>query len=737
MKSATVRKLKTKKSPAPEQSVLTRTVPAALVGHCDLNKLRYDYPLILSSDSKNQKFIFTLSGVIDQILLEIAPPGGSGEQLRSHILHLEQEIRTLAQLGTSGSLIELWDLAAAKLMGEADDSGPLETSIDTARNALTVDGEVVDCDGDMPSRVMRLACSTVRESRAGEFRLRVNRLIVRLTDILHADYHKSAKARTSESLKQSVGTGYEQVFDFDEMSRILSFGAARDLLSKSRRQRIEKTLKALESQKFVALTPTADSGIYEYEFDTCAAAITAFQQRLPEVVALIKAVNIADLEITNIYREVKHDSYFDHFDEASISTRDLAVFPPYLVCLSGDHRSDTGISEILAILSSSVPIKILFQSDSILQSPDDPDGPFSTGFQDAGLASMAIGINSAYVLQSGSAGLYQLRDQVIGGLNFDGPALFSVFSGSSAMANVPPYLMSAAAAESRAFPTFIFDPAAGPDWAARFNIDNNPQADQPWPIHHQEYQDQDLQRKSEDAAFTMADFAACDEQYASFFDNLPENKDHDDLISLADFLDTENIESTSSIPYVSIVDEHNVLHRMLVTDRLVQASRRCAGAWRSLQELGGIGNSHAENLVRREREIWQQESHRAPEAKPSAPEKSEISVEEPSVSTAEPPVAAAEPEPAEPEIADEQSSDDPYIETPRCTTCNECTQINNRMFAYNDNMQAYIADPDAGTFKEIVEAAENCQVCIIHPGIPRNQNEADLPDLLARAEAFA
>ena len=58
----------------------------------------------------------------------------------------------------------------------------------------------------------------------------------------------------------------------------------------------------------------------------------------------------------------------------------------------------------------------------------------------------------------------------------------------------------------------------------------------------------------------------------------------------------------------------------------------------------------------------------------------------------------------------------PYIETPRCSTCNECTQINNRMFAYNEDNQAYIADPRAGTFRELVEAAESCQVSIIHPG---------------------
>jgi hypothetical protein len=35
-----------------------------------------------------------------------------------------------------------------------------------------------------------------------------------------------------------------------------------------------------------------------------------------------------------------------------------------------------------------------------------------------------------------------------------------------------------------------------------------------------------------------------------------------------------------------------------------------------------------------------------------------------------------------------------------------------------------------------VEAAEACQVCIIHPGKPRNPNEPDLDALILRAEPF-
>ena len=96
---------------------------------------------------------------------------------------------------------------------------------------------------------------------------------------------------------------------------------------------------------------------------------------------------------------------------------------------------------------------------------------------------------------------------------------------------------------------------------------------------------------------------------------------------------------------------------------------------------------------------------------------------------------AAEP-PTEQPVAEERLADDPWIETPRCSTYNECTTINDRMFAYNDDKQAYIKDPHAGTFRELVEAAEACQVAVIHPGQPRNSNEPGLEELVERARAF-
>ena len=59
------------------------------------------------------------------------------------------------------------------------------------------------------------------------------------------------------------------------------------------------------------------------------------------------------------------------------------------------------------------------------------------------------------------------------------------------------------------------------------------------------------------------------------------------------------------------------------------------------------------------------------------------------------------------------------------------------MFAYNENKQAYVKDVSAGTYAQLVEAAESCQISIIHPGKPKNPNEPGMDELLKRAAAFA
>ena len=80
----------------------------------------------------------------------------------------------------------------------------------------------------------------------------------------------------------------------------------------------------------------------------------------------------------------------------------------------------------------------------------------------------------------------------------------------------------------------------------------------------------------------------------------------------------------------------------------------------------------------------------------------------------------------------ERNPDEAYIETERCSTCNECTQLNDKMFSYNGNQQAYIKDVNAGTYAQLVEAAENCQVAD-HPSGQAAQPERAGAGSLAQA----
>jgi len=195
------------------------------------------------------------------------------------------------------------------------------------------------------------------------------------------------------------------------------------------------------------------------------------------------------------------------------------------------------------------------------------------------------------------------------------------------------------------------------------------------------------------------------------------------LIPAGERLARDGGESLENVPCLLLVGADDTLQKVIVDEKLMREARRCREMWHSLQELGGIHNSHAERILVQERKARDERAPAAADAPVAAPAGATAAVK-PSV-----PAAA-------PEADAEKPSGEAYIETPRCTTCNECTGINDRMFAYNENQQAYIMDVTAGTYAQLVEAAESCQVSIIHPGKPRDPSEPNLAELMQRAEAF-
>ncbi len=722
--------------------------PALYAGFMNLHTLRHDFPVVLGNYNKAKDFVRSLSDIVNDVLAEHAPPGVDGAYMRCQVLNLEHEIRMIAAGGAGISLTKAWGIAVRRLRSRAGDEAieALDQCLEQVQEAFWFDGQVIDCNAATPMALVRQAWAMDQRAKAHVSRKRVDELILRLEHILGAEIKKSETTLLPENLKGSVGSSFENAFDFDAMSRILTPASPRDQLPADRRQRIHDILLVLRSQRFFRTAKWSDRkgrrvAPHSFLYHTAASALRVIRDRMPEMVALTKAVSMAELEIANRYEPPKHDAFFAAFDETSLLPEDIAFFPTYLVGLDEGHYDPAENARILELLSSGMPVKVLAQIDDILDGLTGDDGHLPLGGMSWQLANMAVGLNDAFVLQTSCANLYKLHDKVWDGLTCPGPALFSVFSGGNARnTGLSPYLVSAAATESRAFPTFSYDPSMGPDWASRFSIRGNPQVEQDWPTHAFCYEDAALQRLSEDIVFTFIEFAVGDKRLSKYFARIPRDEWTDAMIPAGQYLKAASGNGSEAVPYVLMVDKNHMLHRLVVDDRLIRAARRCRDRWHSLQEMGGVHNSHALRLLERERERWQADRDRAPETRPEPESGTRPGPEPDKAADAEKPPAVAPAPPDEPkdipEDDPEAAPDDPFIETPRCTTCNECTDISAQIFAYNDNKQAYIVDPAAGTYRQMVEAAENCQVSIIHPGKPQNPSEPNLEELIERAAAF-
>ncbi len=715
--------------------------PASLSQYADLTQLRYDYPIVLVPADHAPTAVRSLRSVINQVLQRVAPRGASGERMRKHVLRLETEIRMQVAAGAQGRLSELWERAHEELLGRAsaDEVEGLRDSLGRSRADLAIDGEVVGCEIGAPERLVSHVWSELHTKARHAVAEWLNDLVLRLSDILRVDRFRSGEGLGPAELRRSVGTGDEDAFDFEAMSRVLRDATRQAPIPARRRERIEKTLLCLESQRFFGW-PGANKPLshwYGFGFSDCCEALSAYEDRRQEMVEFIKAVTVAELEIDNRYHSDEHDALLAKLDADGLAPGDLARFPSYLVCLREHEIDPRQRAVLMEVLASGLPFNILVQTDDLLAPPLVTGITTPVGGPGPRLASMVLGLGNVYILQSSGSDLYGMAEHVAASLGYGGPSLLSVFSGVAPSAGyLPPYMVAACATYARAFPAFAYDPR-GEDWATRLRLDQNPQAAGDWCTHPFSYEDAGLQRVSENLTFTFADFLACDSRYAGHFTQITASQWHEGLVPVSQFLDLPPDQVGNKVPYVWIVDEDGRLYRYVADDAVIRAATRCREAWRSLQELGGINNSHAKRLLATQREQWQREKALELEAlreelgegatDPVAPTATDLADGSSSVT------AVAD---GEPPAADEPSPGEPYIETSRCTSCDECTKLSPAMFSYDENKQAQLGDVKAGSYRELVEAAESCPVAIIHPGQPWDPDEPDLDDLIRRADAF-
>jgi len=474
--------------------------------------------------------------------------------------------------------------------------------------------------------------------------------------------------------------------------------------------------------------------------DAPSVAMGVFEGHMAKMIDGFKAVRMADIELERGYVAADDDAFFIHFNWEQLSEEEWHLCPP-VVALGGDGAMyDIGFQNLSRMLMSGLPVKVMVVDTQVYSNTGgqactsgfigqvadmSPYGKNDHGKKEIRKEISLIGMahRSAYVMQGSVANPTHLIESYIDGLNSRRPALFNVYAVCPPEHGVGDDMLthqSKMAIESRAYPLFRFDPDAGISLSDCVSLEGNPALDNDWIEYTLAYQDEQGAAQKMTLPFTFADFALTEGRFAKQFKKAPPETWNDDMVLLADFLKLDADARDGKYPFIWAVDKKQRLMRVLVSQEMVNACEERQHFWRQLKDVAAIGKSAGDEQViadRVRRELIAQLSAGLSGGAP-APQAAAATV------TATAPAANAE------------NYEAVWIDTPECTACDECMNINPKVFAYNDAKKAIVIDPKAGTYLEIVKAAEKCTAGMIHPGTPWNSNEPNLDKLLARAAKF-
>ncbi len=500
----------------------------------------------------------------------------------------------------------------------------------------------------------------------------------------------------------------------------------------------------------------------------CLKSFDLFKQKVKGYEKLVSALRIGQLEVDDLYSENIHNEYFDAFNWRMFSNEEMGSFSPVLFLIDQSTLIDKELKEFHELMVSGFPVDSVIIKSGSVQNKNAREFE-NTFFSKMEPATMAVSYRNTFVMQSTSLSPQYLFSGFYEGIASFAPGLFYVLAGDDSLSNN--YLRISSTVESRDFPGFIYNADQEMDWGRRFDISDNPQPGEDWPLHTFRIRAENEEEKEISVSFTFADYAALDNRFDEEFSVVPSKFWTENLVLIADYINLSDEDKYGKVPFIWMVDSSGEMEKVAISWKLYMKCAERLDFWHYIQDSAGINNYHV-NLALEEAKVEMQKELESEVEKLKAFHLEEIErVKKETAGEAmerltsalldldtDSLVAGTSPKKASPAsetkettnqensitegtIAEEEDdielvSDEPWIETPLCTSCNECTDINNRLFKYNADKMAFVADPKAGTFAEIVEAAEKCPVKVIHPGKPLNPDEPGLDALIKIAEKF-
>jgi len=273
--------------------------------------------------------------------------------------------------------------------------------------------------------------------------------------------------------------------------------------------------------------------------DAAQLAAGLIEGHLDETTNLVRLLRLARLEVDQPDGAHWKREALASLRWQDLSEEELEVCPPLLLIGSDEMLAGQGLSQLIWLLNSGLPVKVL-----VLSALDFGLRESKINNPRGNLGMLALGQRNAFVAQTSVADPDHLGESMLQALDYEGPALLQVYAPSPTRHGFPSsqtVAQAELAVASRALPLFRYDPRAEGVFGSRISLDGNPSSDQ-----------------------TLADWALGQERFASQFKPLTDDAEEEQQFTMS--------------------------------QALADTAEQCLANWQTLQELAGAVTPFTERL---------------------------------------------------------------------------------------------------------------------------------------------
>jgi len=262
---------------------------------------------------------------------------------------------------------------------------------------------------------------------------------------------------------------------------------------------------------------------------------------LEETTELIRLLRLAQIEVDQPDGADWQRESLAGLRWQDLSAGELTLCPPLILVGSDEMLAGRGLSQLIWLLNSGLPVKVL-----VLSALDFGLAETPTNNPRGSLGLLALAQRKAFVAQTSIANSEHLGESMMRALAHEGPALIQVYAPSPSrhgFATRQTLAQAQGAVDCRALPLFRYDPNAEGVFGSRITLDGNP---------------------NDEDSCTLADWALGQDRFA------------------------DHVETPAA--------EDDEEPRYTVSPALAAAADECLANWQTLQELAGIVTPFTERL---------------------------------------------------------------------------------------------------------------------------------------------